>query len=95
MPVEDHAVHEKVKAGSDFRYGCWNKDRDSPGYYAPDRVYGKMGIYSPFKVQLTFIEHRMSRECRYDGAGGKDNIDPACEGCKHIGSDYVDRITNQ
>lgn len=90
MPVEDHAVHEKVKAGTDFRYGCWNTEHNTPGYYAPNRGYNRFGTYI---VELFYIENRMSRECRYDGAGGKDGIDPACEGCKHKGSDYVKRIS--
>ncbi len=91
MPVEDHAVHEKVKAGSDFRYGCWNTERNTAGYYAPNRSYSR--FVEGYVIEIKFIENRMSRECRYDGAGGKDGIDTACEGCKHQGSDYVKRIS--
>lgn len=83
MPVLDHPVHEKVKIGKDFRYGCFNKKpRDS--YLFREFVGGH--------IEVKFIEHRMSKECRYD----MSLTDPACEGCKErgTGEEYARSINN-
>lgn len=52
MPVEDHAVHEKVKIGKDHRYGCFNFDGRK------QTVVSLMSGNS--------WPYRMSNECRYD-----------------------------
>ena len=81
MPVEDHAVHERVKIGSGFRYGCHNRKPFKPGYIAFDRQYRPDGT---FVVTQKLIPHAMSETCRYDLAGN----DPHCEGC-HAPKDTV------
>ena len=74
MPVIDHEVHEKVKINSStFRYGCFNK-RQYPNYLFREFVGNR--------IEVKYIEHRMSRECRYD----KSLTDYACEGCEHRGT---------
>ncbi len=78
MPVEDHAVHPSTRIGPDFRYPCWNGDRDFKGYFAPNREYdNRHGTWGDGK---TFIPYRLTRPCQYDKSAG----DPACRGCKHI-----------
>jgi len=74
MPVEDYAVHEKVKIAHDKRYGCWGHGKQSKGYYAPDREYRPDGT---FYIRLTFIPHVMTTDCRYD----LWESDPRCTGC--------------
>lgn len=75
MPVEDHPVHARTKITSNYRYGCHNGLRTSPGYYAEDRQYKTDGT---FVRVLRFIENKMSRDCKYDNPR-----DQHCEGCKH------------
>ena len=70
MPVVEHEVHPHGVRDDAHRYGCFNR--------------------KPFKKTVTvetWIEvyrwpFRMSNECRYD----RSETDPACKGCKHIGS---------
>lgn len=71
MPVEDHAVHEKVRQKEGFRYGCHNRER--PVHGAPVVSIYSMPREYPFKH---------STECRFD----MSLTDPACEGCEHRGS---------
>ena len=81
MPVEDHAVHEKVSIAADKPYGCYNKEtRES--YYAPQRFHGSDGYKPMFRLEAVRIPFRMSRECRYD----MSLDDPRCGGCKQRGS---------
>lgn len=85
MPVEQHAVHERVRIGSDWRYACWNRpDKFADGYYAPDRIYNEDGTWRDVK---TFIPHTMSHDCRSDDSSG------FCAGCRHhLASGYVKQI---
>lgn len=81
MPVIDHGQHDSTKKDSQaHRYGCWNRpDEFEPYTIVQDgwRVFGADLI--PRRAE---IEFRMSHECRYD----RSETDPACAGCKHIGS---------
>lgn len=70
MPVEDHAVHEKVKQKEGFRYGCWNLPRPIAGF----------PVNSLFARSIW--PYVFSTECRFD----MSLKDSACEGCKHRGS---------
>lgn len=74
MPVEEHAVHEKVKIAADAPYGCYNRGKFSRGYHAPDRRYKPDGT---FYVIQTRIFHELSEDCRYD----RHQEDPRCAGC--------------
>lgn len=74
MPVEEHAVHEKVKIAADAPYGCYNRGKFSRGYQAPDRRYKPDGT---FYVIQTRIFHELSEDCRYD----RHQEDPRCAGC--------------
>lgn len=85
MPVLDHPVHEKTRVGADFKYRCNNRRHFASGYYAPERVYGFDGL---FTVELRWIPHRMSTECRYDLPA----TDPGCTGCKHANPAYVQAL---
>lgn len=77
MPVEDHAIHPSTQKGKDFRYGCWNSNRDFVGYAAPDR---HMNLLSGnYELKAVWIDHKLSKECRYD----LSHNDNACEGCNH------------
>lgn len=82
MAVIDHAVHKKVKIAADKPYGCHNREWDSKGYYAPNRMAGSDGYKPMFRYEAVRIPHRMSQECRYD----MSLTDPRCGGCKHRGS---------
>ena len=77
-PVEDIAVHEKVKIGSDFRYGCHSSrnPKKSSGYFAPNRVYNELGT---FTTELEFIPHTNTTKCRSFALW---ETDPACAGCQ-------------
>lgn len=90
MPVEDLPVHEKVREKAGTKYGCFNKDRDMLGYYAPNRMAGSDGYKPVFRLEAVRIPHVMSRECRYDMSLN----DMKCQGCKHIGSGeaYADKV---
>ena len=87
MPVEDHAVHEKVKQKEGFRYGCWNLPR--PTYKTSYMVADGWYHYSLPKVgndvalqHIKTIKHAMSTDCRFD----MSLKDKGCEGCEHRGS---------
>lgn len=76
MPVDDHPIHPSTQVGKDFRYGCWNGNREFMGYAAPDRELNLLtGVY---ELKAVWIEHKLSKECQYDKP-----LDPACEGCNH------------
>lgn len=81
MPVEDHAVHAKVRIKANKPYGCFNREM-SAGYYAPNRAAGSDGYKPTWFFERVRIPHTMSRECRYD----MSLKDPRCEGCNHRGS---------
>ena len=70
MPVEDHAVHEKVREKEGAVYGCWNKPRPVRG----------QPVYSPFSnSEWPYV---FSTECRFD----MSLKDPKCDGCEWRGS---------
>jgi len=77
---EDYdVVHEKVKVGSDFRYGCnsvRNPNRSMKSYYVQERKYLPDGT---FYLQLSEIKHENSTVCRSFALW---DTDPACEGCQ-------------
>lgn len=77
-PVEDIDVHEKVKIGADFRYGCHSSRNPtkSLGYYAPNRVYNELGT---FTTELEFIPHTNTTKCRSFALWDTDH---ACSDCK-------------
>lgn len=77
MPVEDHAVHEKVKQKEGFRYGCWNLPRPMEG----QRVVGMRQSLCD-KTWCEIWTYVFSTNCRFD----MSLKDPACEGCEHRGS---------
>lgn len=79
-PVDDHEVHEKVKIKIDKPYGCKNKEKQSDGYYAPDRVYRPDGTFYLIQTYILFV---MTRDCKYD----MSRTDPRCNGCKYKESD--------
>ena len=70
-------------------YGCANQPRKG-GYYGMTRVYRDNGAYH---LTLTFIEDRMSKECRYD-QGINDTRCATCEQ-KHDGAEYDLMIRSQ
>ena len=76
MPVDDHPIHPSTQIDAGKRYGCWNHRPFASGYYAPNRVHGFEGRFS---VELKWIAHAMSRECRYDQLE-----DPRCIGCRYL-----------
>lgn len=92
MPVEDHAVHDKVREKEGAVYGCWNKPRPTADsyymaqdgwdmeYVGPDDIDGR----DWFQGAAMFFEvkHAMSTECRFD----MSLKDPKCEGCEWRGS---------
>ena len=78
MPVEDHPVHPSTKKGTDFRYGCWNRDEFSEAYYAMQRTSGTDGFKPTWWLERVRIPFRMSRQCQYDLSANDKN----CEGCK-------------
>jgi len=77
---EDYdVVHEKVKVGSDFRYGCnsvRNPNRSMKSYYVQERKYLPDGT---FYLQLSEIKHANTTKCRSFALW---DTDPACEGCQ-------------
>ena len=81
MPVIDHPVHEKTVAGS--HSGCHNRPEFKRGYYAQVRRY--VGTSGEFFMDIEFVPHRMSTECRHD----MSLTDPRCGDCKHRGSGEV------
>ena len=78
MPVIDHPIHPSTQKGKDFRYGCWNGDREFLGYVAPDRELNL--LTGKYELNAVWIKHELSKECRYD-LSNKDNN---CKGCKHV-----------
>lgn len=69
MPADERydVAHERNKATTETRYGCWGVPCRSEGYWAhPWAATG--GKFVPF---------RMSHCCAYDLSAN----DPACEGC--------------
>ena len=85
MPVEDVAVHDKVKIGSDFRYGCHSSrnPKKSSGYFAANRVYfAHNSVYDhkgEYVTVLKYIPHANTTKCRSFSLW---DTDPACEGCQ-------------
>jgi hypothetical protein len=78
MPVDDHPIHPSTQKGADFRYGCWNGNRNFMGYPAPDRKLNLLtGNYDYVAV---WIDYKLSKECRYD----LSDKDRNCEGCTHV-----------
>lgn len=71
MPVEDHAVHEKVREKDGATNGCWNLPR-------PKKCQPVRSIYA-MPREWPFV---MSEECRYD----MSLTDRKCEGCEWRGS---------
>ena len=80
----DYEVHEKVKIGDDFRWGCHNKPRTranlkvKAGFRLVDEGNG---IYSSEQMFKT-IKDFGSLECRND----QSLTDIHCRGCYHAGS---------
>ena len=79
MPVEDHPVHPSTQKGADFRYGCWNIERDSCGYWTSERVF-RMDCRGETQVHIVpkWIPNVMSTDCRYDLSAADQN----CAGCE-------------
>ena len=75
MAVLDHPVHEKVKIGADFKYGCNSDKPKSEGYWVKVREYRSNGTYV---MQDKFIPFRMSQPCRNFYLWDTDN---ACRSC--------------
>ena len=82
MPVENHAVHSKVREKEGTKYGCYNRKPYMESYYAPNRKMGSSGYEPIFFFERVRIPHTMSRECRYD----MSLQDVKCDGCQHRGS---------
>lgn len=76
MPVIDHPIHPSTQKGKDFRYGCWNREPFTSGYFAPDR---QMEETLEFSLQAKYVPHNMSTDCKYDLSHRDNN----CKGCKH------------
>ena len=75
MAVLDHEVHEKVKIGADFKYGCNNDKPRGKGYWVQEREYRSNGTYI---MMSKFIPFRMSVPCRNFYLWDTDN---ACRSC--------------
>ena len=84
-PVEEHAVHEKVRQKEGARYGCHNKPRRRDDYFVKT---GHDATKTHFDGDVTTRQRRSlipdfgSLECRYD----MSLTDDKCEGCEHRGS---------
>ena len=90
MPVLDSNPHDLTKLTEATPYGC--KDREHKRFYAlHQREYSEDGY--TYTMVNTIVDHRMSRECRYD----RSLTDPRCRTCKHRGSgeDYDRKIREQ
>ena len=87
MPVIDHGQHDSTKKDSQaHRYGCWNRpDKFEPLVLNMCKIAGDGMVYAVRE----YYPHRMSHSCRFDGS----ETDPACAGCKYIGSgaEYIRR----
>lgn len=87
-PVEDHAVHEKVKKAAGWKYGCNSSNLRSDGYNAPDRVYRPDGS---FYIIQTYIVNQMSKKCRSFYLWASDS---GCADCKREkDQEYADRMS--
>ena len=87
-PVEDHAVHDKVKIDADTPYGCHSRKGMAAGYFAPDRVYKPDGTFYVIQRRIPFA---MSTKCRNFYLW---NVDPRCAGCTaEKDQEYADRMT--
>lgn len=83
-------VHEKTKAGPDWRYGCSNHaTRKGNVYYAPNRIYLPNGkFYLELKeIETEWIEYE-SCPAKHDHQGCIDCIHNAvpqqdCGGAQH------------
>lgn len=67
-------------------YGCHNHKPYPKGYWGTKRVYYPNGSWELFDE---FIEHKMSRDCRYD----LQTSDDRCKGCKHMKGDGHERAS--
>ena len=88
MPVIEHAVHEKVRIGEGWVYGCHNRpSKFKPHYWAPERRVFPDGS---FEVMSVRVPHSLSHNCRFD----LSLADPACKGCDHRGEGlaYTERV---
>ena len=81
MPVTDHPIHQSTRISESFRYGCHNRVGAKVGYLAPDG-YAMGSSGATREVQLSYVEHTMSVECRYD----MSLTDPGCDGCRNRGN---------
>ena len=79
MAVLEHDIHPRTQHGEEFRYGCHNRSWDALGYHTSVRYYRPDGT---FYFRKKFVEHRMSKECRFD----LSLTDNGCRECKHRGS---------
>jgi hypothetical protein len=64
-------------------YGCHNKTREVPPYFAQDGFHDAcQNGDGTFWRAARFVQvpHIMSTDCRYDKAG----IDPRCAACKNL-----------
>ena len=84
MPVLEHSVHERTSFGDEMRYGCNNAKPFKDGYFAKaghsNSVHEGNNVYST-RQRWVWVEHRMSRDCRYDLSLN----DPACRDCQQRG----------
>lgn len=77
MPVVEHEVHPHGVRDVDHRYSCFDRpDQFEPVVWMPD------GWNLDGTRRMASLRFRMSNECRYN----RSETDPACKGCKHIGS---------
>ena len=94
MPVIDHPVHESVRIGQDFRYGCHNRSELQSGYWAQDGWihYGPDGM-SGSMPRWVWVPQTMSTTCRYD----LSLTDAACDGCRErgVGETYFKKVTEE
>lgn len=74
MPVLDHNTHPKTQFTESDQYRTCKNKVRGSGYRGPEG----------------WIEHRMSKECRYD----LSHLDKSCAGCKEVGKgkEYAESI---
>ncbi len=71
MPVEDHAVHEKVKQKEGFRYGCHNRERPVKGSPVVSGPGSWPYVFSTTcRFDMSFIDTGC-RGCWWQGLGEK------------------------
>ena len=80
MPVEDYAVHERTKIGSDFRYGCHKRPAYKKFYYATTRRYFADG---KFVMVQEKVPHKMTTACQSVDLWDSDT---GCKGCNRRGN---------